>query len=35
MRTSDKSEFRKVILIVALGFVVGMGLLLYIVSTGL
>ena len=35
MNDNDKSEFRRVILIVAFGFAVGLGLLLYIVSTGL
>lgn len=35
MSTNDKSEFQRVVLIVVLGFAVGMGYLLYIVSTGL
>ena len=35
MKTSDEPEMRKVILIVVLGFAIGMGYLLYIVSTGL
>ncbi len=35
MSTDDEHELRKVILIVVLGFAVGMGYLLYIVSSGL
>ena len=35
MNTSDEPEMRRVILIVVLGFAVGMGYLLYIVSSGL
>ena len=35
MSTDDEPELRRVILIVVLGFAVGMGYLLYIVSSGL
>ena len=35
MTTPDEPEMRRVLLIVILGFAVGMGYLLYIVSTGL
>jgi hypothetical protein len=35
MSTDEEPELRRVILIVVLGFAVGMGYLLYIVSSGL